>query len=137
MKEKVAEFVLNSPLNTVKELNNLHIWNQPLVGVASANDSLWERLKEPDAVGPQHVLGQRAVEALTKHNFSAYYFKDRKEAVDQIMQLIPPGATVGLGGSRTGMELGLWELLAGRGHELFNHNQEGLTPEARVEKRYI
>nr|WP_255451381.1 LUD domain-containing protein [Sporomusa sp. KB1] len=82
------------------------------------------------------VLGQRAVEALTKHNFSAYYFADRKEAVDQIMQLIPPGATVGLGGSRTGMELGLWELLAGRGHEIFNHNQEGLTPEERVEKRY-
>ncbi|WP_325530259.1 4Fe-4S binding protein [Sporomusa sp.] len=58
MKEKVTEFVLNSPLNTVKELNNLHIWNQPLVGVASANDSLWERLKEPDAVGPQHLSPQ-------------------------------------------------------------------------------
>jgi L-lactate utilization protein LutB len=82
------------------------------------------------------VLGQRAVEALAKHNFSAYYFANRKEAVDQIVQLIPPGATVGLGGSRTGIELGLWELLAERGHEIFNHNQEGLTPEERVEKRY-
>lgn len=83
-----------------------------------------------------NVLGQRTVETLTKHNFSAYYFADRKEAVAQIMELIPPGATVGLGGSRTGIELGLWELLAGRGHEIFNHNQEGLTPEERVEKRY-
>ena len=68
-----------------------------------------------------NIIGQRVVEALIKHNFSAYYFKDRREAVGQIMQLIPPGATVGLGGSRTGMELGLWELLAGRGHEIFNH----------------
>lgn len=82
------------------------------------------------------VLGQRVVEALKKHNFSACYFADRKEAVDRIIQMIPSGATVGLGGSKTGMELGLWKLLAGNGHEMFNHNQEGLTQEERIEKRY-
>lgn len=34
------------------------------------------------------------------------------------------------------MELGLWEILAERGHKLFNHNQEGLSMEERVERRY-
>jgi epoxyqueuosine reductase len=58
IQEKVAEFVLNSSLNTVKDFNNLQIWDQPLVGVASAEDNLWVRLKEPDAVGPQHLLPQ-------------------------------------------------------------------------------
>lgn len=82
------------------------------------------------------VIGQRAVDALNKNHFSAKYFANRQEAVDYVLQLIPQGATIGVGGSRTGMELGLWELLEKRGHELFNHNQEGLTAEERIEQRY-
>lgn len=62
IQEKTAQFILNSPLNNVKELNNLQIWDQPLVGVASANDSLWERLKAQDAVGPQHLLPQELLQ---------------------------------------------------------------------------
>lgn len=58
IKEKVDEFVLNSPQNIVYELESLRIWDQPLMGVASAADVLWERLKKPDAVGPLHFLPQ-------------------------------------------------------------------------------
>lgn len=80
------------------------------------------------------IIGQRAVDALNRHNFNARYFVNRQEAVDYVLQLIPKGATIGMGGSRTGMELGLWEFLAERGHELFNHNQEGLSKEVSTDE---
>lgn len=82
------------------------------------------------------VIGQRTVDALIKHNFKANYFADRQAAVNHILQLIPEGVTIGMGGSRTGMELGLWELLAERGHELYNHNQDGLSLEEKTALRY-
>jgi epoxyqueuosine reductase len=49
------DFTINSPLNVVHELNDLRIYDCPLVGVANADDPLFLRLKEPDAVGPQHM----------------------------------------------------------------------------------
>lgn len=58
IKAKVDGFVLNSPQNIVNELEMLRIWDPPLIGVASADDELWKRLKEPDAVGPQHLSPQ-------------------------------------------------------------------------------
>jgi L-lactate utilization protein LutB len=82
------------------------------------------------------IIGQRTVEALNKNNFSAHYFAKQQEAINYVLQLIPANATIGIGGSRTNMELGLLELLEKRGHELFNHNQEGLTTEERIERRY-
>jgi L-lactate utilization protein LutB len=82
------------------------------------------------------VIGQRVIDALNKNNFNSNYFDSRQEAVDYILQLIPLDATIGVGGSRTAVELGLVELLEKRGHELFNHNQDGLTPEEKIERRY-
>jgi epoxyqueuosine reductase QueG len=58
IKEKAEEFVLNSPQNIVNELEMMRIWDQPLIGVANADDELWERFKEPDAVGRQHLSPQ-------------------------------------------------------------------------------
>ena len=52
-----------------------------------------------------NVVGQRAVDALNEHNFHARYFGNRQEALDYVLQLIPKGSTIGVGGSRTGMEL--------------------------------
>ncbi len=58
LKEKIDDFILNSPLNIVNELEMMRIWEQPLIGVASAHDTLWQKLKEPDAVGPLHLSPQ-------------------------------------------------------------------------------
>ena len=82
------------------------------------------------------VIGRRAVDTLNGHNFHACYFGNRQEALGYVLQLIPKGATIGMGGSRTGMQLGLWEVLAERGHEMFNHNQEGLSKEEKIAQRY-
>lgn len=58
IREKIDGFVLTSPLNLVNELEMLRIYDQPLIGIASADDELWEKLKEPDAVGAQHLSPQ-------------------------------------------------------------------------------
>lgn len=82
------------------------------------------------------VIGQRVVDALNKNKFNANYFEQQQEAVNYILQLVPGNTTVGVGGSRTTLDLGLPEMLEKRGHQLFNHNQAGLTPDERVEQRY-
>jgi len=58
IKEKVDEFVLNSSQNFINNLEGTQLYDLPLIEVASASDMLWERLKESDAVGPQHFLPQ-------------------------------------------------------------------------------
>jgi epoxyqueuosine reductase QueG len=55
LEEKMADFTQNSDLNYVDELDNMQIWNRPLLGVADASDPLWEKLKEPEVIGPHHL----------------------------------------------------------------------------------
>ena len=54
--EQMNEFCRNSPLNFVPELQNMRIFDEPLVGVADAGDPVFLKLKEPEAVGPHHLL---------------------------------------------------------------------------------
>ena len=54
--EQMNEFCRNSPLNFVPELQNMRIFDEPLVGVARAEDPLFLKLKEPDVVGTHHLL---------------------------------------------------------------------------------
>jgi epoxyqueuosine reductase QueG len=55
IKQQLDNFVLNSPENFVADLGMMAIYDQPLLAVASAEDELWDKLKEPDVVGPQHL----------------------------------------------------------------------------------
>lgn len=55
VKQALSAFLLENPLNKVEALGNLRIFGEPLVGIAAADDQLFARLKEPDAVGPHHM----------------------------------------------------------------------------------
>ena len=55
VKEQIDRFVLNSPYNAAPDLGGMHVSDAPVEGVASAEDPLWEKLKEPDVVGPHHL----------------------------------------------------------------------------------
>ena len=50
-----ANFVGESPLNRVPSLGGLQIFDPPLLGVAAADDPLFVRLKDPGAIGPDHL----------------------------------------------------------------------------------
>ncbi|QGT98616.1 Iron-sulfur cluster-binding protein [Candidatus Syntrophocurvum alkaliphilum] len=48
------QFTLTSPLNRVEDLNNMRIYDPPLIAVADANDPLFVQLKNDDIVGNDH-----------------------------------------------------------------------------------
>ena len=75
------------------------------------------------------------VEALKKNGFNAYFVKSREEAVKKVLELVPQGAKVGIGGSTTIEELKLAEILAERGHEVFRHDLPGLSQEEKYRIR--
>jgi Uncharacterised ACR, YkgG family COG1556. len=81
------------------------------------------------------TLGNKIVKALEKNHFTAVYFPRRDEAVKHILDMIPPEASVGVGGSWTIQELGLCDILEERGNTVFNHNKPGLTPDESLALR--
>ncbi|QDR82183.1 epoxyqueuosine reductase [Sporomusa termitida] len=54
--QAIAGFVDETALNAAAEIGLGKIFDQPLVGVASATDVLFENLQAADIVGPQHLL---------------------------------------------------------------------------------
>lgn len=82
-----------------------------------------------DAVGPS------TVEALQKNRFKAVFCETAQEALQQILAMIAPDATVGIGGSWTLMQLGVVEKLEERGNTVYCHHKQGLTPEKVLEIR--
>ncbi|WP_227764630.1 lactate utilization protein [Zhaonella formicivorans] len=81
------------------------------------------------------VVGQKVVEALQKNNFDAVYFSNRQDAVEHVLNMIPEGAKVGIGGSMTVAELELPQKIESKGAKLLNHNAPGLSAEERLEIR--
>ncbi|MCW3976259.1 MAG: lactate utilization protein [Candidatus Bathyarchaeota archaeon] len=61
---------------------------------------------------------QRVIEALRNNGFDAIYLQTKEEAFDKIMNLIPKGSLVGIGGSVTIREIGLVDALVKRGNKL-------------------
>ena len=53
--QAAKDFCLQSPLNVLNELDSLRIFEPPLIGVASADDLLFDRLKEDGVVGSHHL----------------------------------------------------------------------------------
>ncbi|TCS77345.1 epoxyqueuosine reductase [Pectinatus cerevisiiphilus] len=65
IQEKVNEFISKSPLNIIEHLDTLSstpnsvepmkIYELPLIGIASAEDSLWDTFKNSNVIGPDHM----------------------------------------------------------------------------------
>ena len=65
--------------------------------------------------------GRRAAEALKRRDFNAHYVENQDKAREMILKEVPPGATVGVGGSVTIRGLKVLEALKARGHKIFDH----------------
>ena len=63
----------------------------------------------------------RTKAALERNQFKTLLAMSRKEAIDSVLELIPVGVKVGIGGSVTIRELGLVEALAQRGNRVAHH----------------
>ncbi|MEM2601567.1 MAG: lactate utilization protein [Candidatus Bathyarchaeia archaeon] len=68
-------------------------------------------------------------EALERRGFKAFVARDRGEALGKVLELIPKGANVGIGGSLTVREVGIPEALEARGCRIVQHWIPGIPPE--------
>src|SRR3990172_1013490 len=73
--------------------------------------------------------GKKAVEALKKNAFNAMYVDNIEAARKEILNLIPKGARVGVGGSMTIRQTGVLETLEKQGNVLYDHWKQELSDE--------
>jgi len=81
---------------------------------------------------------EKTIEALKKHGFGAEYAKDRQEALKRVLELTPPGASVGVPGSATVRAVGAVSALIEKGHEIFDHwEAENLKQAMEARKKQL
>lgn len=51
---ELTNFIKHAPLNNLKDLNGIKIYNDPIIAVA-ANDPLFLKLKEEGVIGPNYM----------------------------------------------------------------------------------
>ncbi len=76
---------------------------------------------------------EKAVEALGQNGFIAVYCRTPLEAAEYIMKEAAQAQSVGFGGSRTVVDLGVESKLREQGKEILNHGTPGLSPEEKME----
>jgi len=72
---------------------------------------------------------EKCAKALKENGFDAEILDTPAEVAQRVMQLIPQGADVGVGGSVTVQSLGLREKLIERGNKVHWHWYDGITDE--------
>ncbi|MHB1418352.1 MAG: 4Fe-4S binding protein [Bacillota bacterium] len=55
IKDFVVDFVAQNPANSMSAHGGMKIYDKPLIAFASADDPLFEQLKEPDIVWTEHI----------------------------------------------------------------------------------
>lgn len=75
---------------------------------------------------------EKAVETLGQNGFIASYFRTRAEARDYVLSHGDDATSVGFGGSRTIVDLGVEAVFAGQGKEILNHGTPGLEPAQKM-----
>jgi hypothetical protein len=76
---------------------------------------------------------ERTIQALKKNNFEGLYVSDSKAALEEVMKRIPDGASVGIGGSVTLVQVGLLDALKNRKIQLIWPQQQAKSDEERLE----
>lgn len=74
----------------------------------------------------------KVIDALRKNYMQADYVSCKEDAVALIQSLIPAGATVGTGGSRTLDETGITALLRGGDYTFYDRNNPNYSPEEKA-----
>jgi hypothetical protein len=75
------------------------------------------------------------VAGLQRRNTEAMQVTDGDAAVRQVLDMIPEGATVGLGGSLTVQQIGLLDALRSGKYTLYDQYAKGLSPDKSLQVR--
>ncbi len=73
---------------------------------------------------------------LERRGHVAFYVDTAQEAKEKVLELIPPGASVGVPGTATIREIGAIEALEARGNTVVHHWDPQLTAEQRDQARF-
>ncbi len=57
------------------------------------------------------LLAQNLIKELSTRNMEAYYTKDKKEALDKVLELIPENSSITMGGCQSAIDIGLLDIL--------------------------
>lgn len=90
---------------------------------------------KPDISWYHEARAKTTMAALGKKNMSAVFVPDGAAATKAVLEMITPGATVGLGGSLTVKQIGLLEALRSGKYTLYDQYAKGLSPEKSMQMR--
>jgi hypothetical protein len=79
----------------------------------------------------REALGHSVVKALKAKGYEATYAPSKEAALEEVLKLIPQGASVGVPGTVTVREIGAMEKLKERGCTIYHHWNPALSPEER------
>jgi hypothetical protein len=90
---------------------------------------------QPDISWYHKARVKTAMAALERKNTTAVFVPDGPAALKTVLEMIPPGATVGLGGSLTVKQIGLLDALRSGKYTLYDQYAKGLSPEKDAQMR--
>ncbi|MDR2522887.1 MAG: lactate utilization protein [Synergistaceae bacterium] len=82
-------------------------------------------------VKAKEALARTVVKVLKTKGYEAVYAPTKEAALEEVLKLIPGGASVGVPGTVTVREIGAMEKLKERGCAVYHHWDPSLTPEQR------
>ena len=68
------------------------------------------------------LLAQKVIKGLESRNMTAYYAKDKEEALAKALELIPKGSTVTMGGCQSAVEIGLVDAVKGADYKFIDRH---------------
>ena len=81
------------------------------------------------------VIGNKVIKSLERNNIKGLYASDSREAFMKIMEMVPPGATIGFGDSVTLYQIGIIDQLRRGKYNLIDPWKKGVSAEETMELR--
>jgi hypothetical protein len=105
----------------------------PVLPVAGQSDIIDIMKDNTEYIRKQtsELLCRQTVENLVQRNFDAIYCDKAANAADFILDSAANAKTVGMGGSQSVKDLGIFEKLRAKGAKLLIHSDPNLTPDER------
>ena len=77
----------------------------------------------PNITKRNELLAQKVIKGLESRNMTGYYVKDKEEALQKALCLIPEGSSVTMGGAMSAHEIGLVEALKGPDYNFIDRDK--------------
>ena len=78
------------------------------------------------------LLAERVIKGLESRNMTGYYAETKEEALQMALELIPEGASVGMGGCMSAQEIGLTDALRSGDYDFIDRDRTTNKREAMI-----